>query len=66
MKCRSPSRHKAVLLHLAPQRDGADFERLSRLFTIPSKPLEGAFDRGALLCLEIEAAVVRSTLPGLL
>src|SRR5687768_15826479 len=56
---------ETVLLHLAPERDGADLEGLCSLAPIPAKSLERALDHGSLLCLKIET-VVSGTLARLL
>src|SRR4051812_17621 len=53
-------RAEPVLLHLAPERDGADLQRVSSLAPIATKTLEGAFDHGAFLRLEVEAVVGRT------
>lgn len=44
-------RAKPVLLHLAPQRDSADLQRVSGLAPVPAETLQRALDHGAFLCL---------------
>ena len=53
-------RAKPVLLHFAPQRDGADLERLRGLAPVPAETLQCALDHGAFLCLKVEAVVGRT------
>ena len=50
-------RADAVLLHLAPERDGADLQGVGRLTPIAAKTLERALDHGPFLRLKIEAVV---------
>src|SRR3954449_2401222 len=54
-------RDQAVLLHLAPERDGADLQGGGRVTSITAKPLERTLDRGPLQRLQVEA-VAQSTL----
>jgi hypothetical protein len=58
-------RAKSVLLHFAPQRDGADLQRLRGLAPVAAETLQCALDHGAFLCLKVEA-VVGSTQASLL
>jgi uncharacterized protein with PQ loop repeat len=48
---------KPVLLHLPPQGDGADLQRLRGLAPVAAKTLQRALDHGAFLCLKVEAVV---------
>ena len=58
-------RDETVLLHLAPEGDGADLQRVGGLTAIAAKTLERTLDHGSFLRLKIEA-VVRRTLACLL
>jgi hypothetical protein len=53
-------RAEPVLLHFAPQRDGADLQRLRGLAPVPAETLQCALDHGAFLCLKVEAVVGRA------
>ena len=46
---------KPVLFHLAPERDGTDFQCLGRLAPVAAKALERALDHDAFLLLQIQA-----------
>src|SRR5688572_29606685 len=50
----------AVTLHLAPESDGADFQRFCRLAAIAAKTLECALDHLAFPHLQIERIASRS------
>jgi len=53
-------RAEPVLLHFAPQRDGADLQRLRGLAPVPAETFQCALDHGAFLCLKVEAVVGRA------
>ena len=48
---------ETVLLHLAPERHGADFQCLSRIAPVAAKPLERSLNRGAFQGLQIQTVV---------